>query len=204
MCNKKASKNIKQAKINPTLEVQYGTDRLHKRTAAKWLCRRGGENQTALDQKTKYNFSSVSDHCLCVCVGLSTHRKPVWAANTPGYSASSSLFFMRMWICMCVWSSVCVYERKRGVVSVGVCKVFCEHVCVRVCDVVAVWVCVRERGREQVCPKWGGEQEIRRELVTERDLLSLQYPVFSWFLFLSVHPLLCLSSVSLPSFHGCI
>lgn len=109
MCNKKASKNIKQAKINPTLEVQYGTDRLHKRTAAKWLCRRGGENQTALDQKTKYNFSSVSDHCLCVCVGLSTHRKPVWAANTPGYSASSSLFFfMRMWICMCVWSSVCV------------------------------------------------------------------------------------------------
>ena len=50
------------------LQVQNGTDWLHKRTAAKWLCKRGGKNQTALDQKTKYNFSSVSDQSVCVCV----------------------------------------------------------------------------------------------------------------------------------------
>lgn len=48
---------------------------LHKRTASKWLLKRGGENQTVLDQKTKYNFSSVSNDCKCVCVGPSTHRK---------------------------------------------------------------------------------------------------------------------------------
>lgn len=73
--SKKASENMNQAKRNPTLQVQNGTDWLHKRTAAKWQCKRGGKNQTALDQKTKCNFSSVSDHCVSVCVGLSTHRK---------------------------------------------------------------------------------------------------------------------------------
>ncbi len=109
---------------------------------------------------------------------------------------------MHACVCVCVWQSyVCVREKERGIVSVGVCSVLWACVCMCVWEsvyvVVVVWVCVRERGSKQVFSKWGGDWEIRRELVMERDLLCLQYPVFPWILsflsflsFLSVYPLL--------------